>query len=385
MSIPEITPMASPNPATTDWVPMYAMVPSAGLPADTVVAAATRIISNILASGDTQPAWQVLGSGKMNWGPGGTTAVDTNLYRSAASVLKTDGQFQAASDIYSQYGLSMQIRIGNSSGNAAIEFGPFDTRLYRSAAGQLQTDGVLGVSSNINCGSYVQANVGGANATILGYNLGGNAPAVAFIDSGGTTWDTSLFRQGAGLMQMHSALQVEQYLYSINGPVYAGTGVYIGYTGGSDIFLDRSAAATMRCSATWLYFTPANAGLNVMQRTQFYEAAANAWYNYASGYGTHYAAVFSVQSDRAMKTEIAPVEVPVRKLLDAGIYTYKRQGSDKHHLGLLADELPELVTEIGPHAEGGETTFVDLYKLSTALLAAVQDIDKRLQAIEGRN
>src|SRR6516162_8939163 len=100
MSIPEITPMASPNPATTDWVPMYAMVPSAGLPADTVVAAATRIISNILASGDTQPAWQVLGSGKMNWGPGGTTAVDTNLYRSAASVLKTDGQFQAASDIY---------------------------------------------------------------------------------------------------------------------------------------------------------------------------------------------------------------------------------------------------------------------------------------------
>ena len=122
-----------------------------------------------------------------------------------------------------------------------------------------------------------------------------------------------------------------------------------------------------------------------MQRTQFYEAAANAWYNYASGYGTHYAAVFSVQSDRAMKTEIAPVEVPVRKLLDAGIYTYKRQGSDKHHLGLLADELPELVTEIGPHAEGGETTFVDLYKLSTALLAAVQDIDKRLQAIEGRN
>src|SRR5215831_4633216 len=85
--------MPSPNPATTDWVLIGGGSSGAGLPADTVVAAATRIISNLLLAGDTQPSWRVFGSGKMEWGPGGTTAIDTNLYRSAVGVLKTDGVF----------------------------------------------------------------------------------------------------------------------------------------------------------------------------------------------------------------------------------------------------------------------------------------------------
>src|SRR5690606_39619699 len=34
--------------------------------------------------------------GNMNWGVGGTTSTDTNLYRSAANTLKTDDTFVAA-------------------------------------------------------------------------------------------------------------------------------------------------------------------------------------------------------------------------------------------------------------------------------------------------
>src|SRR5215469_18884401 len=74
----------------TQWT---TIATGSGLPADVVVAAATRIIANKLLAGDAQPAWQVMGSGQFNWGPGGATAPDTNLYRAGAGALKTDGAF----------------------------------------------------------------------------------------------------------------------------------------------------------------------------------------------------------------------------------------------------------------------------------------------------
>jgi hypothetical protein len=45
---------------------------------------------------DTEAFWQVDFDGKTMWGPGGATAVDTSLYRSAANTLKTDDGFWAA-------------------------------------------------------------------------------------------------------------------------------------------------------------------------------------------------------------------------------------------------------------------------------------------------
>jgi len=46
-------------------------------------------------TGDAQNRFQIGTDGKTQWGPGGTTAVDTNLYRSAAAILKTDGALLA--------------------------------------------------------------------------------------------------------------------------------------------------------------------------------------------------------------------------------------------------------------------------------------------------
>jgi hypothetical protein len=40
---------------------------------------------------DAQTVWQLDNTGKILWGPGGAIAPDTNMYRSAAGVLKTDG------------------------------------------------------------------------------------------------------------------------------------------------------------------------------------------------------------------------------------------------------------------------------------------------------
>lgn len=189
-------------------------------------------------------------------------------------------------------------------------------------------------------------------------------------------------------------------LYAVNslvageggdGNIYIRTDAGVLYFGeADDVYLARASGSQINCSGhfgvggQWIFMAVGNAGINVAQRTQFYEASPNAWYNYAGGYGTHFAAAFSVQSDRKLKTEIKRHDVSVDKLLKAGVYKYKRKGSDEHHLGLMADELPEDVIQVGPHAgdEADETTFVDLYKLTTALVATVQHLDERLQAIE---
>lgn len=50
-------------------------------------------------AGDTQKRFQVLVDGAHSWGPGGTTAPDTTLYRAAAARLKTDGALHAGTNL----------------------------------------------------------------------------------------------------------------------------------------------------------------------------------------------------------------------------------------------------------------------------------------------
>jgi hypothetical protein len=90
---------------------------------------------------DTTARLQINGDGLLEWGPGGSAAVDTNLYRSAVDTLKTDDAFRV--------GLNLRVRDGGGtlevlmgsvvSGNAGVTFGA-DTNIYRSAADTLKTD-----------------------------------------------------------------------------------------------------------------------------------------------------------------------------------------------------------------------------------------------------
>jgi len=123
----------------TQWQTISA---GGALPADTVVAAGTRIISNKLVGTDAQPSWQVLGSGQMNFGPGGAGATDTTLFRNAASDLKTGSIFRAGGSIVAMDGTSTQVTLTYPNGVAGVTFGNAqDTNLYRSAANALKTDG----------------------------------------------------------------------------------------------------------------------------------------------------------------------------------------------------------------------------------------------------
>jgi predicted RNA-binding Zn ribbon-like protein len=120
------------------------------LPADTVIAAATRIIANMTTAGDTQPAWRVLGSGQMEWGPGGTTAPDTILTRLAAGNLRLGNSALAgklrihnpANNIVLDTAVAAEavVRFAMNAGGT-MQWGdgtnPADTTLARSAAGLL--------------------------------------------------------------------------------------------------------------------------------------------------------------------------------------------------------------------------------------------------------
>lgn len=50
---------------------------------------------SVRVTGDTASRWFMNADGTMNWGAGGTAATDTNLYRVAADVLKTDAKFRS--------------------------------------------------------------------------------------------------------------------------------------------------------------------------------------------------------------------------------------------------------------------------------------------------
>jgi hypothetical protein len=65
------------------------------------------VLRNNLLSADANNAFKIWGDGKHEWGPGGATAVDTNLYRSAAARLATDHLFRATT-----LGLATKVKAG---------------------------------------------------------------------------------------------------------------------------------------------------------------------------------------------------------------------------------------------------------------------------------
>lgn len=62
-------------------------------------AASDNAISLRTPSDTGASRWFINADGSMNWGPGGTSATDTNLYRAAADVLKTDSKLRSEVEV----------------------------------------------------------------------------------------------------------------------------------------------------------------------------------------------------------------------------------------------------------------------------------------------
>lgn len=89
-------------------------------------ATAATTVASARVSGDTVSRLTIGGDGKHWWGPGGSTAVDTNLYRSAANTLATDDALTAAGLITGSTGLTVNANAADnvlfkaSTANASI-------------------------------------------------------------------------------------------------------------------------------------------------------------------------------------------------------------------------------------------------------------------------
>lgn len=63
---------------------------------------------SVRVAGDTANRLQAVASGELSWGAGGASAVDTNLYRSAANTLKTDDSFVVGTN-FSALGIGQEL------------------------------------------------------------------------------------------------------------------------------------------------------------------------------------------------------------------------------------------------------------------------------------
>lgn len=244
----------------------------AALPMRSVFTAGVSAYANNLLAADAQAAFAIMGDGRHWWGPGGSTAQDTSLYRSGAGVLRTDGEFQATSRLNtSSYllvhnGGAAQSVFGDVSlflgapSRAGLIFGNLmDTVLYRSAAGVLQTDT-----------AFVGGGTSSKRVELSVDRLGGGQASINF----GSASDTNLYRSAAGQLKTDGQFQVVGSLVAgwtgstwgmslqtngflqIAGNIYSGFGlanqlqmatdgrIYFGSANDTNLY--RSAASTLK-------------------------------------------------------------------------------------------------------------------------------------------
>jgi hypothetical protein len=232
----------------------------------TVATAGNGAFSNRLISTDTYPAFQVVGNGVIGWGPGGSTAVDTNLYRASANMLKTDDALTVAGnlfscDIYAQAsGQGTIALIPNSganyieSGNAAFNAsqdlviaaaGGGDMANFSVNAGTAHFDGGVVVASNISISgsaAFVTRNmVGAGSATFVSKVAGDTYDRFIINAGGGLSWgpggagaDVSLYRSGTQMLRVDQSL-------TVGGSVLASV-VYAQTSSGTVVLISNAGA-----------------------------------------------------------------------------------------------------------------------------------------------
>lgn len=204
--------------------------------------ASTNRSINVAVTGDTQPRLEIRADGFLTWGPGGSSAVDTNLYRSAADTLKTDDNF--------------------SVGGGTIYIGS-DTSIYRTGADSLQTDDALRVNSTLRVDGKGTFSVSSSTSAALSAKVTTDAVDRFGINASGThTWgdgtnaaDTNLYRSAADTLKTDDTLIVSRLDIGTN--TYAGCPVgMVGYTAGSSapsgwLLADGSAVSRSTYAALW--------------------------------------------------------------------------------------------------------------------------------------
>lgn len=177
----------------------------------------------------------------MSWGPGGSTAVDTTLYRTAAAILKTDGNLRidgltasqivltdANKQLVSSAGLS--IALGGTAGTATptaggVAYGTGTAYAFTAAgtSGYMLTSGGAGAPAwfdlfgTANTFTVQQTITRTTSTAALQLRLNTDAASrLALFATGGLLWgdgtaagDTDLYRQGAGMLRTSGRMRLD--------------------------------------------------------------------------------------------------------------------------------------------------------------------------------
>lgn len=168
------------------------------------------------------------------------SAADTNLYRSAAGELKTDNWLESAQRIIANHGSVNAVYVGLQPGvGPGITFGSAqDTNLYRSGAGTLTTDGALAV------GSYIQV----AGPMWSTDSTGDLWHGLLF----GSAQDTKLYRAAANALRTPGSLQADAGLFAAGASIFGSTVYINDSTAidGNTPYLAKYAALSLQSNAS---------------------------------------------------------------------------------------------------------------------------------------
>lgn len=353
------------------------------LPLDSVVAAATRLQANKLLVGDAQPVWRTMGDGKLEWGPGGSTAPDISLYRSTGSTLRTTGNlivdgvsstaagFSSNPPVATVWPFIHQVqgeaqRRFQITDTGAISWGPGgstapDTSLSRSGAGALTATGSFTASGNITvkaAGASFVHNPPAVSPWILASIVQGESAHRFILDAGGgmswgpggsTTTDTTLYRAGAAFLKTNEKFAAKKFVTrSGEGAADSGNGFNIDWTSTAQLWIDATNVGTISL-------------VSDKRIKKMVKPMASTW--------------------EAIK-RLEPISFRWR---DLGIF------KDDHirHLGFLAQEVEKVIPSgvSGPVLGSGERDpdqplALNLSEIVAALCKALQEAQLRIEALE---
>lgn len=211
-----------------------------GLPVISSRAGSTADGYKTAVIGDAVDRFVIRADGHLRWSDG-TNANDTNLYRSAANVLRTDDTFQAFSlgsisgsvgDVgYTAFinGDTVNRFLINAAGDLSWGGGALsrDTVLARTGAAILTLTGALLATSTL------RANTGLASQVDIGAKGPGSEAGIAF----GSSLDTSLYRSAADTLRTDDS-------FIVGGSTILGGTVSLSHTAGSGFisFIEQSVA-----------------------------------------------------------------------------------------------------------------------------------------------
>lgn len=201
--------------------------------------------------GDSIDRWRCYGSGLQEWGPGGSTARDTNLYRGGANLLKSDDALQIGGD------LTLPGGVVRTTSSASVTVANTTTETIIASMTLPANDLVVGADYRLT--AWGVASVTGTPTLTLRTRYGGVA-GTAYASSGARTaqsaaatrpWrvETYFTCLSTGASGSLHGQQLTYELLSVAGALPAAPAVLL--DGGAPIAGDTTTSKVLALTAQW--------------------------------------------------------------------------------------------------------------------------------------